>query len=79
MGASVAVAGLAAGIPLGLALGRVAWGQTAIAAGLAPDAAPPVVVLGWIVPVVVLAACAVAAVAAAGTNRVRPSEVLREE
>jgi ABC-type antimicrobial peptide transport system permease subunit len=73
------VVALAAGIPVGVALGRLAWRAFADQLGVA---AGPVVPLGWIV-VTVVGGVAVALVAAAlparVAARVHPATVLRAE
>jgi hypothetical protein len=73
------VVALAAGIPVGVALGRLAWRAFADQLGVA---AGPVVPLGWIA-VTVAAGAGVALLAAAlparAAARVRPATVLRSE
>ena len=76
--ATVIVAALAVGIPLGVAGGRWAWQLFAGQAGLPPDAVTPLPVL-WMIPVALALAVAVAAPTARSVARVRTTATLRAE
>ena len=75
----LAAAGLAAGIPLGLAAGRVVWG---LVADLVPLAYQPPLspwALALIAPAALVAANLLALWPARRAARLRPGEVLRTE
>jgi hypothetical protein len=79
MATTTAALALAAGVPLGLAVGRVVWFEVADGAGLAGDPAVPVALLLALAPAVVLLAVLVALVPAARAARLSPAQVLRAE
>lgn len=70
--------GLLVGVPLGLAVGRLAWGEAAAALGLASGAQPPVTVLA-LVPAALVLALVVAALPAQRAARLSPAAVLQAE
>jgi ABC-type antimicrobial peptide transport system permease subunit len=76
---TVAAVGLAAGIPLGLAFGRVAYRAFATGLGVLPD---PVVPFPWVL-VVVAATVGIGLLASVGPGhraaRVAAGEALRDE
>ena len=76
--ATVIVAALAVGIPLGVAGGHWAWQLFAGQAGLPPDAVTPLPVL-WMIPVGLALAVAVAAPAARSLARLPAMATLRAE
>jgi FtsX-like permease family len=77
--ATVAVAGVAAGVPLGLAAGRLIWNAFARNLGVVPVTVLP----GWLIAMlaagVVAAALAIAVIPAVTAARSRPGPVLRAE
>lgn len=75
---TMAVLALVVGIPVGLALGSVAWRVFADQLGVAPDSELPVAVL-LAIPAVLLLANLVAVVPALLAARTRPATVLRSE
>jgi ABC-type antimicrobial peptide transport system permease subunit len=77
-GTTVAV-GVLVGVPLGLALGRLAWNETAAALGLAPEVRLPVAALVALVPVAAVVTTAVAALPARQAARLSPATALRAE
>jgi hypothetical protein len=77
-GTTVAV-GLLAGVPLGLALGRLAWNETAAALGLATGVHLPLAALLALVPTALVGAALVAAVPARQAARLSPATALRAE
>ena len=79
MAATLAAIALAAGIPLGIACGWLAWGAFAGQFGVQPA---PVVPPGWFLILAAAAlslAVAIAAIPAAAVSRARPAQVLRAE
>lgn len=78
-GTAIALVGLAAGIPVGIALGRVAWVHVADTVPL--TAIPPAVAVAVILipPAALLVANLVAVWPARGASRLHPAEVLRRE
>src|SRR5215471_8942470 len=77
--ATVALAGVAAGVPLGLAAGRVIWSAFARNLGVVPVSVVP----GWAIAVLAIgvlgAALAIAILPAVSASRSRPGVVLRAE
>jgi ABC-type antimicrobial peptide transport system permease subunit len=77
--ATVAVVGVAVGIPLGLAVGRVIWTTFAANLGVVPLAVVP----GWLIAAIaagfIATALAIAALPAAAAARTRTSQMLRTE
>jgi len=77
--ATVAVAGVAAGVPLGLAAGRLIWSAFARNLGVVPVAVLP----GWLIAAlaagVLAAALAIAVIPAVTAARARPGPALRAE
>lgn len=76
--ATVTVAALVVGIPLGIAGGRWAWQLFAGQAGLPPDAVTPLTVL-WMIPAALALAVAVAAPTARAVARLPATATLRTE
>ena len=76
---SVAVLAITAGIPLGIAAGRLAWSLFAEQVGVVPDYAVSALALLVLVPAVLVLANAAAAVPGRIAARVRPAAVLRSE
>jgi putative ABC transport system permease protein len=79
MALTIGLVGLALGPPLGLALGRVVWGEVASGIGTAGDPAVPWLVLVVSVPVVLIGTAVVALLPARRAATLRPAEVLRSE
>jgi putative ABC transport system permease protein len=79
MALTIGVVGLALGPPLGLAVGRVVWGEVASGIGTAGDPAVPWLVLVVAVPAVLVGTALVALVPARRAATLRPAEVLRSE
>jgi putative ABC transport system permease protein len=79
MAATVAGAGLLLGTALGLAVGRVVWGEVARGIGVAGDLAVPWLTLGLSVPVVLAGTAALALLPARRAARLRPAAVLHAE
>jgi hypothetical protein len=75
---TLAVAGLAVGIPLGIVAGRWAWAVVAGGLGVATDAALPTPVL-YVVPAVLLTTNAIAFLPGRNAARTAPAVVLRAE
>jgi ABC-type lipoprotein release transport system permease subunit len=77
--ATVAIVGVAVGIPLGLAVGRVIWTTFAANLGVVPVAIIP----GWLIAAIgagfAVTALAIAALPAAATARTKTSQMLRTE
>jgi ABC-type antimicrobial peptide transport system permease subunit len=77
--ATVAVAGVAVGVPLGLAAGRLIWNAFARNLGVVPVTVLP----GWLIAMlaagVVAAALAIAVIPAVTAARSRPGPALRAE
>ncbi|MGH3272103.1 MAG: ABC transporter permease, partial [Trebonia sp.] len=77
--ATVAVAGVAAGVPLGLAAGRLIWNAFARNLGVVPVTVLP----GWLIAMlaagVIAGALAIAVIPAVAAARSRPGPVLRAE
>ena len=76
--ATVTVAALVLGTPLGVAAGRWAWQLFAGQAGLPPDVVTPLTVL-WMIPAALALAVAVAAPAARAVARLPATATLRAE
>lgn len=76
---TVALIGLLVGIPIGVVVGRLAWGRVADGLGVATDAAVPTLALALAVPVVLIVAALVAVLPARAAARTRAAAVLRAE
>ena len=76
---TLAIVGLVLGIPLGLVVGRVAWGVIAGQIGVATDAAFPGLALAVLAPLTILAVLAIAYLPARTVSRIRPAAALRSE
>jgi putative ABC transport system permease protein len=79
MALTIGVVGLALGPALGLAVGRVVWGEVASGIGTAPDPAIPWLVLVLAVPAVLAGAVVAAFLPARRAASLRPAVVLRSE
>jgi hypothetical protein len=79
MALTIGAVGLALGPPLGLAVGRVVWGEVASGIGVAGDPAVPWLVLVAAVPAVLVGTALVALLPARRAATLRPAEVLRSE
>jgi hypothetical protein len=79
MAATVALAALAAGVPVGIACGRLAWEFFAGQLGVQPVTQVPAVQVAVLVASGLALAVAVAAVPGARASRARPAAVLRAE
>ena len=79
MALTIGAVGLALGPALGLAVGRVVWGEVASGIGTAGDPAVPWLVLVVAVPAVLLGTVLVALLPARRAATLRPAEVLRSE
>jgi hypothetical protein len=75
--AATVVPVLLLGIPIGLGIARLLWGQVAISIGVGGDLAVPVGLLALAVPVVVVVALALAVLPAARSARLPAAELLR--
>jgi ABC-type antimicrobial peptide transport system permease subunit len=76
---TTAVVGLAVGVPLGLAAGRVIWAELAASVGVAGDIAVPGAALVVLPGAVVLVALLVAALPARRAVRLPPAAAVRSE
>jgi putative ABC transport system permease protein len=76
---TLALAGFAAGLPVGLVGGRWAWGVLASRLGVLPSGRVPVPLLALLVPAVLAVAALAAAGPALDAARTRPASVLRAE
>jgi ABC-type lipoprotein release transport system permease subunit len=76
---TVAVVGLAVGIPLGIVVGRLVWGQVADGLGVSTSATIPVPALLVVAVVAVLLVNVAAALPARSAAQTRPAVVLRSE
>jgi len=79
MALTIGAVGLALGPALGLAVGRVVWGEVASGIGMAGDPAVPWLVLVVAVPAVLIGTALVALLPARRAATLRPAEVLRSE
>ena len=79
MALTIGAVGLALGPPLGLAVGRVVWGEVASGIGTAGDPAIPWLLLVVAVPAVLIGTALVALLPARRAATLRPAEVLRSE
>jgi len=79
MALTIGVVGLALGPALGLAVGRVVWGEVASGIGTAADPAVPWRVLALAVPTVLVGTVVAALLPARRAATLRPSAVLRSE
>jgi hypothetical protein len=79
MAATIGVVGLVLGPLLGLAVGRLVWGEVARGIGAAGDPAVPWTLLVAAVPGVLVGAALVALLPARRAARLRPAAVLRAE
>ena len=76
---TLGVIGLVLGIPLGVVVGRLAWGVIAGQIGVATDAAFPGLALTVLAPLTILAVLVVAYLPARAVSRIRPAVALRSE
>lgn len=74
-----AVVSLLVGLPIGIAVGRLAWQELASAIGVIPEAVVPMTGFVAVAAVVILLANLAAAVPAQRAARVQPARVLRAE
>ena len=79
MALTIGAVALALGPPLGLAVGRVVWGEVASGIGTSGDPAVPWLVLLAAVPAVLVGTVVVALLPARKAATLRPAEVLRSE
>jgi hypothetical protein len=79
MAVTVALAALAAGVPVGVACGRLAWEFFAGELGVQPVTMVPAVPVAVLVASVAILAVAVAALPGARASRARPAAILRAE
>jgi hypothetical protein len=79
MAGTTVVLGLLLGVPLGLAVGRVAWAETTGALGLVSGVEVPGAALAVLVPATLVVALLVAAVPARAAARLSPAAALRAE
>jgi ABC-type antimicrobial peptide transport system permease subunit len=79
MAATIGAVGLVLGQLLGLAAGRVVWGEVARGIGAAGDPAVPWLLVAGAVPVVLAGTALVALLPARRAARLRPAAVLRAE
>jgi putative ABC transport system permease protein len=79
MAVTVALAALAAGIPVGIACGRLAWEFFAGELGVQPVTVVPAVPVGILIAAGLALAVALAALPGARASRARPAAVLRAE
>ena len=75
----MACVGLALGIPIGAAAGRLAWWAVAQPHGVATDASIPVAAMAVVVPVAVAVGAGIGWLAARHMLRRPPAAVLRTE
>ncbi len=76
---TLAVAPLAAAIPLGILAGRITWRLFARQLGVIPDVSTPVALLALVVPATILLANLISIGPAVKAMRTRPALVLREQ
>ncbi|MEX2267405.1 MAG: FtsX-like permease family protein, partial [Acidimicrobiia bacterium] len=76
---TIAVLGALVGIPLGVVLGKIAWGLVAESLGVATDAAVGAVAIVAVVPAAILVANLLAVLPARAAARTRPAVALRSE
>jgi ABC-type lipoprotein release transport system permease subunit len=76
---AVAGFGIVVGLPLGIVIGRAAWGLVAEGLGVATDVTMPTVSLALLIPVALLVVNAVAVWPGRAAARLRPAVVLRSE
>ncbi|MEX1144339.1 MAG: hypothetical protein WEE69_03435, partial [Acidimicrobiia bacterium] len=76
---TIAVLGALVGIPLGVVLGKIAWGLVAESLGVATDAAVGAVAIVAVVPAALLVANALAVIPARAAARTPPAVALRAE
>jgi ABC-type antimicrobial peptide transport system permease subunit len=79
MAATIGAVGLTLGMVLGLAVGRVVWGEVASGIGAAGDPAVPWTLLVAAVPGVLVGSAVVALLPARRAATLRPAAVLRAE
>jgi ABC-type antimicrobial peptide transport system permease subunit len=79
MATTIGAIGLALGPLLGLAVGRVVWGEVARGIGASGDASVPWLVMLVAVPVVLVGTAVVALLPAYRAASLRPAAVLRSE
>jgi predicted lysophospholipase L1 biosynthesis ABC-type transport system permease subunit len=78
-GAAMVVAGAVIGIPLGIVVGRIAWGLTAHTIGVLSVYRLPVAALGLIVPASIVLSVLLAWLPARRAARLTPATILRSE
>ena len=76
---AVAVVGLVVGIPLGVVVGKLAWGRVAAGLGVATDAAVPLIALIVTIPAALILAGIVAVMPARGAAHAHTAVTLRTE
>jgi predicted lysophospholipase L1 biosynthesis ABC-type transport system permease subunit len=76
---TLAIAALAAAVPLGVAAGRTAWRLFADQLGVIPDVSTPVMLLALVMPATVLLANLISIGPAVAAMRTQPAAVLREK
>jgi len=79
MAAAFAALALAAGVPLGIAGGRLSWGAFTGQLGIVPVTVIPAGWLTVLAVTVIALSVAIAAVPATSAARARPADVLRAE
>ena len=75
----LALVGLVIGVPLGVLVGRVAWGIVADNIGIGANAVLPVLALALLIPATLLLVNLIAFVAARVAARTRPAVALAAE
>jgi hypothetical protein len=76
---TVAVAGIVAGVPLGIAVGRLAWRAFAVSFGVVPVSVVPAITVAGLAAAVLAAANLIAFVPALLAGRARAARLLRAE
>jgi ABC-type lipoprotein release transport system permease subunit len=76
---TVALAGIAAGIPLGIAAGQVIWRAFAVSLGVVPVPVVQAELIGALTAGALLTANALATIPAMSAARSRPGQLLRAE
>jgi len=76
---TLAVLGLAVGIPIGIVAGRAIWTAIADGVGVGSETSVPWLLIGAVVAAVIVAVLAVAAIPARRASRTHPAVALRSE